>query len=73
MFSNRMNQFRKSADCPASQELLAYQKGELSPRDSIDIQRHIIDCEFCESEVEMYSNYPQTEDETTDAAAEVLG
>lgn len=58
-----MLNFRKSTQCPSSQELLAYQNGELAPRDSIDVQRHIIDCEFCESEIEMYANCPQVTDE----------
>ncbi|HLM01276.1 MAG TPA: hypothetical protein VK400_09510 [Pyrinomonadaceae bacterium] len=53
-----MVNFRKSTQCPSSQELLAYQNGELAPRDQIDIQRHTIDCEFCEAEVELYADYP---------------
>ena len=73
MFWTKMNYFQKSADCPASQQVLAYQRGELLPRDSIDVQRHVIECEFCESEVEMYSNYPPTTDDGAAAlvAAEI--
>jgi hypothetical protein len=58
MFSLRMVNFRKSAQCPSSQELLAYQNSELAPRDQLDVQRHIIDCEFCEAEIELYADYP---------------
>lgn len=73
MFSSKMNNFRKSADCPASQQLLAYQRSELAPRDAIDIQRHIIECEFCESEVEMYLNCPpnRADDWATAPPAEI--
>lgn len=67
-----MANFRKSTQCPSSQELLAHQNGELSPRDSIDVQRHIIDCEFCEAEAELYLNYPQAVDvDCSDAASEI--
>ena len=62
------------AECPSSQELLAYQNGELSPRDQIDVQRHIIDCEFCEAEAELYLNYPQAaaeDDDCSDTVGEI--
>ena len=72
MVSLRMVNFRKSVQCPSSQELLAYQNGELAPRDSIDIQRHIIDCEFCEAEIELYANYPlAAEEECNSAVGEI--
>jgi hypothetical protein len=58
-----MVNFRKNPECPSSQELLAYQNGELSPRDQIDIHRHIIDCEFCEAETDLYADYPLAADE----------
>lgn len=66
-----MANFRKSTQCPSSQELLAYQNGELAPRDQIDVQRHIIDCEFCEAEAELYLNFPQTEEECNTAVGEI--
>jgi hypothetical protein len=66
-----MVNFRKSAECPASQELLAYQNGELSPRDQLDIQKHIIDCEFCEAEFELYADYPVVADECNSAVGEI--
>lgn len=71
MFSLRMVNFRKSAQCPASEELLAYQNGELSPRDQLDVHRHIIDCEFCEAEVELYTDYPVATDECSSAVGEM--
>lgn len=67
----RMVNFRKSAQCPASQELLAYQNGELSPRDQLDIQKHIIDCEFCEAEIELYADYPVALEECNTTVGEI--
>jgi hypothetical protein len=73
MFWSPMNNFEKSADCPASQQLLAFQRGELAPRDAIDVERHVIECEFCESEVEMYTNCPppMAEDFSAPPASEI--
>ena len=72
MFSLRMVNFRKNPECPSSQKLLAYQNGELSPCDQIDIHRHIIDCEFCEAEVDLYADYPlAAEDECNAAVGEI--
>jgi hypothetical protein len=67
-----MVNFRKSAQCPSSQELLAYQNNELAPRDQLDVQRHIIDCEFCEAEIELYADYPlAAEEECNSSVGEI--
>lgn len=50
--------FRKREDCPASQQLLSYQLGDLELSDSRVIGRHLGICEFCASEVEFYEKYP---------------
>ena len=54
--------FCKNADCPASQDLLAFQKGETTLQENAEIQRHLEVCEFCAAEVELYSHYPQSEE-----------
>ncbi len=54
--------FCKSTNCPSSQELLAFQNGEVSPRESGEIETHLDACEFCASEVEFYAHYPQSEE-----------
>jgi hypothetical protein len=56
-----MTNFCKSEDCPSSQQLLAYQTGDLSRQKSAEIRRHLKSCEFCSAEVEFYSHYPQEE------------
>ncbi len=54
--------FCKSTNCPSSQELLAFQNGEVSPRKRGGIETHLAACEFCASEVEFYAHYPQSEE-----------
>lgn len=59
--------FRKSATCPLSCDLLAFQSGEISARERDRITVHLRFCEFCEAEVEFYARYPQA-DETVEKA-----
>ena len=54
--------FYKSVNCPASQDLLAFQKGETSVRENEEISRHLDLCEFCAAEVEFYAHVPQSEE-----------
>ncbi len=54
--------FCKSANCPSSQKLLAFQNGEVSPGERGVIETHLAACEFCASEVEFYAHYPQPEE-----------
>ncbi len=53
-----MAKFCKSEDCPTSQDLLAYQTGEMEVADGREIRRHIAACEFCAAEIEFYEHYP---------------
>ena len=53
-----MATFRKQEDCPPSQQLLAYQLGDLELPVSRAIGRHLSGCEFCTSEVAFYERYP---------------
>jgi hypothetical protein len=62
MFSIKMVTFCKSADCPSSQQLLAFQSGEDSLKERRRIKTHLAICEFCASEVEFYAHYPQSEE-----------
>lgn len=64
-----MATFRKQEDCPPSQQLLAFQLGDLEPSVSRPIGRHLSACEFCTSEVAFYERYPVAR-ETEDAPAE---
>lgn len=62
MLSIKMITFCKSANCPASQELLAFQKGEATIKESNSIRNHLKSCEFCATEVEFYEHFPQSEE-----------
>ena len=61
-YSLQMITFYKSVNCPASQDLLAFQKGETSTKENAEILQHLEVCEFCSSEVEFYSHFPQSEE-----------
>jgi hypothetical protein len=57
-----MTTFRKKENCPASPLLLAFQRCEVTPKQSLVVMRHLSACEFCVSEVEFYSNFPPAEE-----------
>lgn len=54
--------FCKDINCPASQDLAAFQKGETSLREKNEIQHHLELCEFCAAEIELYHRFPQNEE-----------
>lgn len=61
MRERMITDFCKSEDCPASNELLDFQNGDLPRRRAGEISKHTASCEFCSAEVEFYSHYPQAE------------
>lgn len=61
-----MINFCKGANCPTSDDLVLFERGETAHRRSKQICAHLAACEFCAAELEFYAHYPQTED---DAAA----
>lgn len=62
MVSIKMIAFCKNSNCPSSEKLLAFQKGETRISVSEYIKRHLMECEFCTAEVELYARYPQSDD-----------
>ena len=64
--TNPVGSFYKSEDCPASDQLLAFQTGREAASVRAKIRGHIDECEFCAAEVEFYRLYPPSE-ETVDA------
>lgn len=68
MFQSKTITFCKSANCPASQKLLAFQNGDVTSKDRKSIARHLAACEFCSAELEFYAHYPQSEEETVSRA-----
>jgi hypothetical protein len=61
----QMIPFCKNVQCPASQDLLAFQKGETSLRENEEIRQHLGSCEFCAAEFELYQHFPQSEEAVT--------
>jgi hypothetical protein len=53
-----MAKFCKNEDCPASEDLLAFQLGDMPVSEGAAIRKHLAMCEFCAAEVEFYENYP---------------
>lgn len=53
-----MAKFCKNEDCPTSEDLLAFQNGEVELSEGAEIRRHLAVCEFCSAEVEFYESYP---------------
>jgi hypothetical protein len=62
MFSLKMITFCKGVNCPSSQQLLDFQRGESSFEENGRIERHLTNCEFCDSEVDFYAHYPQSDE-----------
>lgn len=67
-----MADFCKSEECPTSDDLLAFQLGDIDPADGGNIRRHIAQCDFCAAEVEFYENYPPPTELEGPAAAEPI-
>ena len=57
-----MARFCKNEDCPTSEDLLAFQFGDMPLSEGPGIRRHLAVCEFCSAEVEFYENYPPTDE-----------
>jgi hypothetical protein len=64
-----MAKFCKHEDCPTSEDLLAFQTGDMPVSEGAAIRRHLASCEFCVAEVEFYENFPPApeQDETIEA------
>lgn len=54
--------FNKNVNCPASQDLLAFRKGETSFVETTEILCHLESCEFCAAEVEFYNHVAPVEE-----------
>ena len=53
-----MVKFCKHEDCPTSEDLLAFQTGDMPVSEGSAIRRHLSQCEFCAAEVEFYESFP---------------
>lgn len=61
IMTNSYNVFRKSQNCPSSEELLSYQAGNLEMARTGEIIGHLNYCDFCAAEVEFYQHFPPIE------------
>lgn len=57
-----MINFCKNSACPSSEDLLAFQKGEILPKESKTIRHHLDSCEFCAAEAIFYARFPLSEE-----------
>jgi hypothetical protein len=53
-----MSSFCKNEDCPPSERLLAFQAKEIDPVEEEAIAAHLIICDFCAAEVDLYMTFP---------------
>lgn len=49
--------FRKTANCPTSQALLACRRSLLTPKDEDYIESHLASCDFCSAELQLLTRY----------------
>jgi hypothetical protein len=57
MSSTFTSLFCKTAECPASQALLAYRRSLLSPKELALIESHVGSCDFCSAELQLLARY----------------
>jgi hypothetical protein len=62
----KMITFCKNAECPSSENLLEFISGELSAKDAEKTGKHLLACEFCSSEIELYEHCPQSNEIVAD-------
>ena len=62
MFLIKMINFYKAGNCPASQDILSCQNGDMPQQLKKEIDTHISLCDFCGAEAEIYSRYPLSEE-----------
>jgi hypothetical protein len=60
-----MSSFRKSKDCPSSDELLGTLSGCIPGDSGLRIAHHLAGCDFCAGELEFYRHFPPEEENTT--------
>jgi hypothetical protein len=58
----KMVNFCKNASCPSSENLLGLINHELSLKAAEKIGKHLEECEFCASEIELYEHFSQNDE-----------
>jgi EAL domain-containing protein (putative c-di-GMP-specific phosphodiesterase class I) len=57
MFSSLTRLFCKTAECPTSEALLAYQRSLMTLAIPISIEDHLASCDFCNAELQLLKHY----------------
>lgn len=65
MFFSKMSDFCKNSNCPSSEDLLKFQKGESRSLSKERIDEHVCSCDFCSAEVEFYSHFQVAEEKVS--------
>jgi hypothetical protein len=55
--------FHKKVRCPSSQDLLDYDQACLASGHSLRIEAHLVDCDFCNAELQLLNRHRNTQDE----------
>ena len=55
--------FNKKVGCPSSQDLLEYDQLHLDSEQSLRVETHLADCDFCNAELQLLNRYQNTQDE----------
>ena len=55
--------FNKKVGCPSSQDLLEYDQLHLDSEQSLRVETHLADCDFCNAELQLLNRYQNTRDE----------
>ena len=59
----RANSFCKRATCPSSENLLAYQACNLAAEQTLWIESHLDECDFCGAEYQLLSEHVPAKEE----------
>jgi hypothetical protein len=63
MFSSLTGLFCKTAECPTSEALLAYQRSLMTSAIPLFIEDHLASCDFCNAELQLLKHYRSEPDE----------
>src|SRR6266851_4077545 len=63
MASAFVSLFHKKLGCPSSQSLLEYDQLRLGSAQSLRVEAHLADCDFCNAELQLLTRHQDTQDE----------
>jgi hypothetical protein len=54
-------EFCKSGACPSAETLLRFDSADLFFAETMSVSAHLVECEFCSTELYFLNNFPQAE------------